>query len=155
MGVAPVLSYHYGKQDREQLKNVFSLCMQYNFSPTLSCPGQVSENISCPFAAQRTIPLLLLVSDNRSLHRIFYGRRSSTQLSRWKARSGTAKECIFSLNALCPLCFCYRFCDSLFVWFCTRKITATSIVSNSATGTASHIPITPQKRGSVRKGRLS
>ena len=31
MGVAPVLSYHYGKQDREQLKNVFSLCMHFIF----------------------------------------------------------------------------------------------------------------------------
>ena len=29
MGVAPVLSYHYGKQDREQLKSVFSLSMRF------------------------------------------------------------------------------------------------------------------------------
>ncbi len=28
MGVAPVLSYNYGKQDEKQLKNVFSICMR-------------------------------------------------------------------------------------------------------------------------------
>ena len=29
MGVAPVLSYNYGKQDEKQLKNVFSICMRF------------------------------------------------------------------------------------------------------------------------------
>ncbi len=29
MGVAPVISYNYGKQDRKQLKNVFSICMRF------------------------------------------------------------------------------------------------------------------------------
>ncbi|MDE6760495.1 MAG: MATE family efflux transporter [Lachnospiraceae bacterium] len=29
MGVAPVISYNYGKRDRKQLKNVFSICMQF------------------------------------------------------------------------------------------------------------------------------
>ena len=29
MGVAPVISYNYGKQDKRQLKNVFSICMRY------------------------------------------------------------------------------------------------------------------------------
>lgn len=28
MGVAPVISYNYGKQDEKQLKNVFSICMR-------------------------------------------------------------------------------------------------------------------------------
>jgi Na+-driven multidrug efflux pump len=29
MGVAPVISYNYGKQDEKQLKNVFSICMRF------------------------------------------------------------------------------------------------------------------------------
>ena len=29
MGVAPVISYNYGKQDGRQLKNVFSICMRF------------------------------------------------------------------------------------------------------------------------------
>lgn len=29
MGAAPVISYNYGKQDRKQLKNVFSICMRF------------------------------------------------------------------------------------------------------------------------------
>lgn len=29
MGVAPVISYNYGKQDGKQLKNVFSICMHF------------------------------------------------------------------------------------------------------------------------------
>lgn len=29
MGVAPVISYNYGKQDEKQLKNIFSICMQF------------------------------------------------------------------------------------------------------------------------------
>lgn len=29
MGVAPVISYHYGRQDWKQLKNVFSACMRF------------------------------------------------------------------------------------------------------------------------------
>ncbi len=29
MGVAPVISYNYGKQDKKQLKNVFSICMWF------------------------------------------------------------------------------------------------------------------------------
>ena len=29
MGVAPVISYNYGKEDRKQLKNIFSICMQF------------------------------------------------------------------------------------------------------------------------------
>ncbi len=29
MGVAPVISYNYGKQDEKQLKNVFSVCMRF------------------------------------------------------------------------------------------------------------------------------
>lgn len=29
MGVAPVFSYHYGKQDSRQLKNIFSICMRF------------------------------------------------------------------------------------------------------------------------------
>ena len=29
MGVAPVISYNYGKQDEKQLKNVFAICMQF------------------------------------------------------------------------------------------------------------------------------
>lgn len=29
MGVAPVISYNYGKQDGKQLKNVFSICMRF------------------------------------------------------------------------------------------------------------------------------
>ncbi len=29
MGVAPVISYNFGKQDRKQLKNVFSICVRF------------------------------------------------------------------------------------------------------------------------------
>ena len=29
MGVAPVISYNYGKQDEKQLKNVFAICMRF------------------------------------------------------------------------------------------------------------------------------
>ncbi len=29
MGVAPVISYNYGKQDKKQLKNVFCICMRF------------------------------------------------------------------------------------------------------------------------------
>ena len=29
MGVAPVISYNYGKQDEKQLRNVFSICMRF------------------------------------------------------------------------------------------------------------------------------
>ncbi len=29
MGVAPVISYNYGKQEVKQLKNVFSICMRF------------------------------------------------------------------------------------------------------------------------------
>ena len=29
MGVAPVISYNYGKQDEKQLKNVFGICMRF------------------------------------------------------------------------------------------------------------------------------
>ena len=29
MGVAPVISYNYGKQDEKQLKNVFCICMRF------------------------------------------------------------------------------------------------------------------------------
>ena len=29
MGVAPVISYNYGKEDRKQIKNIFSICMQF------------------------------------------------------------------------------------------------------------------------------
>ena len=29
MGVAPVISYNYGKQNKKQLKNVFSICMRF------------------------------------------------------------------------------------------------------------------------------
>ena len=29
MGVAPVISYNYGKQDEKKLKNVFSICMRF------------------------------------------------------------------------------------------------------------------------------
>ncbi len=29
MGAAPVISYNYGKQDKEQLKNVFRICMRF------------------------------------------------------------------------------------------------------------------------------
>lgn len=29
MGVAPVISYHYGKQDREQLAGIFSICIRF------------------------------------------------------------------------------------------------------------------------------
>ncbi len=36
MGVAPVISYHYGKQEVKQLKNVFSICMRCIFFISIS-----------------------------------------------------------------------------------------------------------------------
>lgn len=39
MGVAPVISYNHGKQDGEQLKNVFSLCMRFILLASISIFG--------------------------------------------------------------------------------------------------------------------
>lgn len=36
MGVAPVISYHYGKRDKKQLKNIFSICMRFVFFLSVS-----------------------------------------------------------------------------------------------------------------------
>lgn len=35
MGVAPVISYHYGKQDKARLKKIFSICMRFIMSASL------------------------------------------------------------------------------------------------------------------------
>lgn len=55
MGVAPIISYHYGKQDRKQLKNVFSICIRFLIFVSISVFG-----IAFVFGS----PLLLIFSEN-------------------------------------------------------------------------------------------
>lgn len=55
MGVAPIISYHYGKQDREQLKNVFSICIRFLIFISISVFG-----IAFVFGS----PLVLIFSEN-------------------------------------------------------------------------------------------
>lgn len=55
MGVAPIISYHYGKQDRKQLKNVFSICIRFLIFVSISVFG-----IAFVFGS----PLVLIFSEN-------------------------------------------------------------------------------------------
>ena len=57
MGVAPVISYHYGKQEVKQLKNVFSICMRCIFFISISV-----FTVAFMFGS----PLIRIFSDERT-----------------------------------------------------------------------------------------